>query len=99
MTIVIRTRNHYGVDNFFYFKQGDPEMLGVGEGFMTYGFHDPRTAQIMGLNDDFAKDFEQDSTLAHELGHGNYRQDPEDERRRKDSVGDYGFVSIEYCLN
>jgi len=69
-------------------------MVGVGENFRVFGYHDPRTAEIVGLNRDFAKPHEQYQTLCHEVGHGVRPNDSETMRR----YGDFGrglwFFSI-----
>ncbi len=96
MPELIKVKDHYNVDHFFYLFQGSQEMVGIGENSRTFGFIDSRTSQIVLLNSDFSKPDEQESVLHHEIGHGIYPTDTESERRRKDHVGNYGFVSLEY---
>ena|SRR3989344_2832617 len=96
MTRLIEIINNYFVSLFFYLKEGTQEMLGISENSKILGYHDPRTAEIMNLNRDFARPYEQKSTLYHEIGHGVRKQDSETMRRYGDSVGDYGM--LEYKL-
>ena len=98
MSQLIELINNYLVKLFFYLKESSQEMVGVGENFRVFGYHDPRTAEIVGLNRDFAKPHEQYQTLCHEIGHGVRPNDSETMRRYGDSVGDYGFSQLEYEL-
>ncbi len=96
MSRIIEIINNYGVKLFFYLFEGTQEMLGINEASRTLGYHDPMKAEIAILNRDFARDYEQSSTLSHEIGHGVRPKDSETMRRYGDSVGDYGL--LEYKL-
>ena len=96
MVQIIETINNYKMKLFFYLFEGTQEMLGIDENSKTLGYHDPRKAEIVTLNRDFARDYEQLSTLYHEIGHGVHPKDSEIMRRYGDSVGDYGI--LEYRL-
>ncbi len=98
MSRIIEVVNNYGIKLFFYLFEGTQEMVGIDEASKTLGYHDPRNAEIVTLNRDFASDYEQRSTLYHEIGHGVRPQDSETMRRYGDSVGDYGFSELEYRL-
>ena len=96
MSKLIGVVNNYGVKLFFYLFEGTQEMLGISEASKTLGYHDPRKAEITILNRDFARDYEQISTLQHEVGHGVRPKDSETMRRFGDSICDYGV--LEYRL-
>ena len=96
MVQIVEVLNNYKTKLFFYLFEGTQEMLGIDENSKTLGYHDPTRAEIVTLNRDFARGYEQFSTLYHEIGHGVRPKDSETMRRYGDSVGYYGV--LEYKL-
>lgn len=85
----------YGESLFFYVVEGTQEQVGVGIDYVVNGSHEIGKAIVNLLNRDYAKAHEQRPVKYHEFGHGIRPKDSEGMRRYGDSVGDYGFSSLE----